>query len=682
MSSDGVQNAVVTEAVPQDVQAETTAVSAQNAGGNIEGHFAETKTESAETDIALAPSGVPENNSKTEDGVMDADTTQDTDARTGNDVVTAGDNSTSLEDTQPRESDAPVEEGNVVMEEEGDTNADAMNENSDKIVPTAATKAEEISEVKDGLEEETVTDTRNGATVEVKEDVAVEVKDDIEMEVKEEAETKDQQNPESEGNVEAGKEVGEGAAEIKENIIEEVKDDDVEAGKEVAEDVVEKIKENMENIIEEVKDSTEDPIEEVKENPVEKSINADKENSIEGKENSTEEAIEEVKENSTKGGEEETNDVPMETDEIKEDVIEVGKEDAVEEGKEDAIEDNKVVSMEIGKNAANENKEVTVIEIDEDSAPEDGSEKESPEHETDATPSKGRGRRSKKTHESPYSLRGETRRTRKVANHFEPVNYREERLKSSVITVPVGTGTQVKDIPNIKTKIEKLAIKDPTLTAAHKFLYGGRGNAARKVIKKQLLEFSGYLIADVKGQEKVEDDDTASEKFAARANKMTVPLLKIICDLFDIDRTQPGRKVALDREGITKRLLEFMAAPDIKLTNGGRLKDKKRGRASMTKSPKAKRSKKSEEVEVEVESDEEMEEEDEEEEEAVKEGGGKKLPTKKELRKFVRAYVTCFSMEKTTTKHLIQTASDKFDVDVSSKKKDILELLTAEMPSE
>jgi len=84
-----------------------------------------------------------------------------------------------------------------------------------------------------------------------------------------------------------------------------------------------------------------------------------------------------------------------------------------------------------------------------------------------------------------------------------------------------------------------------------------------------------------------------------------------------------------------------------------------------------------------MEEEEEEDEEEEEEKEEVGEGSrGKKMPTKRELRKFVKAYVTCFSMEKTTSKHLIQTASDKFDVDVSSKKKDILELLTAEMPSE
>jgi len=688
MSDDAVQNAVATEAAPQDIQAETTTnASAQNTGENIEGKLTETN--------------------KTEDGGVDADKTQDIDVPTGNDVEIAEEKSVNGDDTKLKESNATtVEEETVAIEGEGNTNADATDEDAEKIVSTGATEAEEIAEVKGDAKEENTTDTTNDATEEVKEDVAVEGKDGIEMEVEEELEKKDDVKSESETNV--------------------------EARKEVAEDVVEETKEN---IIEEVLENPiEDTIDAAKETPVDKSIDAVNENSTEeavegGKENSMEDAIDQVKENSMEDGIEETEDDPMEVEEIKDGVveevnkdvveevnkdvveevnkdvveevnkdvveevnkdIEEGKEDtveedvkdAVEEGKQDGIEDNKVVSMEVDEPAVNEKKEVTVIEID-DSAPEaeDDSKEESSEHEAVATPSKGRGRKAKKVHESPYSLRGATKRERKVADHFEPGNYREDRQKASNVTVQLGKGTKLKDIPSVRAKIDKLAIKDPTLLAAHKFLYGGRGSVARRVIKKQLLDFSGYLIADVKGQEKEEDDDTASEKFAARANRMTIPLLKIMCDLFDVDRSHPGRPSALDKEGIVGRLLDFMVAPDITLTNAGKPKAKKRGRPSISRSPKAKRSKKSEEIEVEVEYIED-EEEEEEEEDAPKGAEGKKMPSKKELQKFVRAYVTCFSMEKTTTKHLIQTASDKFDVDVASKRKDILELLTAEMPSE
>jgi len=528
MSDDAVQNAVATEAAPQDIQAETTTnASAQNTGENIEGKLTETN--------------------KTEDGGMDADKTQDIDVPTGNDVEIAEEKSVNGDDTKLKESNATtVEEETVAIEGEGNTNADATDEDAEKIVSTGATEAEEIAEVKGDAKEENTTDTTNDATEEVKEDVAVEGKDGIEMEVEEELEKKDDVKSESETNV--------------------------EARKEVAEDVVEETKEN---IIEEVLENPiEDTIDAAKETPVDKSIDAVNENSTEeavegGKENSTEDAIDQVKENSMEDGIEETEDDPMEVEEIKDGVveevntdvveevntdvveevnkdvveevnkdvveevnkdvveevnkdIEEGKEDtveedvkdAVEEGKQDGIEDNKVVSMEVDEPAVNEKKEVTVIEID-DSAPEaeDDSKEESSEHEAVATPSKGRGRKAKKVHESPYSLRGATKRERKVADHFEPGNYREDRQKASNVTVQLGKGTKLKDIPSVRAKIDKLAIKDPTLLAAHKFLYGGRGSVARRVIKKQLLDFSGYLIADVKGQEKEEDDDTASVCF-------------------------------------------------------------------------------------------------------------------------------------------------------------------------
>lgn len=223
------------------------------------------------------------------------------------------------------------------------------------------------------------------------------------------------------------------------------------------------------------------------------------------------------------------------------------------------------------------------------------------------------------------------------------------------------------------------------MAASHKFVYGGRGIVAKKLIKKQLFEFSGFLPADADGQEKVEDDNAILEKMKVRAQKMTVPLLKTICDIFDVDRQPEAGRAVLDKEGIIDKLLTFLASPDVKLTNRGKPKTKKRGRPSISKSPKPKKSKKSEVAEEVDVDDEEMEEEvnyENDEEEDADGTPGKKMPSKKELRKFVKAYVTCFSMEKTTTKHLIQTASDKFDVDVASKKKDILELLTHEMPTD
>lgn len=56
-----------------------------------------------------------------------------------------------------------------------------------------------------------------------------------------------------------------------------------------------------------------------------------------------------------------------------------------------------------------------------------------------------------------------------------------------------------------------------------------------------------------------------------------------------------------------------------------------------------------------------------------------KDPNDKQLRNWVRAYVRCFNLDKVTTKHALVTASDKFGVDLASKKSRIKELLTEEM---
>jgi hypothetical protein len=49
----------------------------------------------------------------------------------------------------------------------------------------------------------------------------------------------------------------------------------------------------------------------------------------------------------------------------------------------------------------------------------------------------------------------------------------------------------------------------------------------------------------------------------------------------------------------------------------------------------------------------------------------------KSLRRWVKAYVVCFNMDKATVKHAIETASDKFGVNKVSKK-DVLKLFLTE----
>jgi len=193
---------------------------------------------------------------------------------------------------------------------------------------------------------------------------------------------------------------------------------------------------------------------------------------------------------------------------------------------------------------------------------------------------------------------------------------------------------------------------------------------------------------------------------AARAYKMTTPLLKNLCDLFDIDRKPQSGKSTIDKDTMVDRLLDFLGAPSTELTRThkegqkerdkeGKTAGKKRARSTskepnLSKEPnpseepnpkkKGKKEAAQDVQEVCEDNGDDMDfDEDEEAEEEKSNQENNKMPSDKSLRKWVRAYVNCFDLDKATTKHAIATASSKFGMDLSSMKGRIKELLTEEM---
>lgn len=161
-------------------------------------------------------------------------------------------------------------------------------------------------------------------------------------------------------------------------------------------------------------------------------------------------------------------------------------------------------------------------------------------------------------------------------------------------------------------------------------------------------------------------------KFATRANKLTIPALKNMCDLFDIDRSA-GAGEKQDKEFLVDKLLDFLGEPDKKLTKTWINNNKKKAAAAARKEKEA--SKKSKKKRVEESSD----DDDEDGDDMYDEVDGKKMPTDKAIRRWVKAYVRCFNLDKATTKHAMETCSDKFGVDLSEKKTFIKQLLTEAM---
>lgn len=160
----------------------------------------------------------------------------------------------------------------------------------------------------------------------------------------------------------------------------------------------------------------------------------------------------------------------------------------------------------------------------------------------------------------------------------------------------------------------------------------------------------------------------------AKTYKMTVPLLKKICDFFAVDRASCNGKDAL-----VDVLLDFLGEPsEDKLKGSSAAAAKPKGGGASKKKGKSKKAE-----EEQDDDDDDYSDVGDEKVEAAAEGGDEDnsavMPSDDKLRKWVRAYVRCHNMKKSTIKHALEIAGDKFGVDLSEKKARLKELLTEEM---
>jgi hypothetical protein len=149
-----------------------------------------------------------------------------------------------------------------------------------------------------------------------------------------------------------------------------------------------------------------------------------------------------------------------------------------------------------------------------------------------------------------------------------------------------------------------------------------------------------------------------------------------------VDRSQEDGK-QLTKEDLIDNLLDFLGAPDEDLTKASKKKSTKKTSTKKTRGPAKKKTTRSKGKKEEEENDDEEEEAEEEDEppdySVVNEAKKGEMPSDVALQQWVRAYVACFDMDSATTTHAIATASEKFGVDMTSKKSRIKEILTVEM---
>jgi len=262
----------------------------------------------------------------------------------------------------------------------------------------------------------------------------------------------------------------------------------------------------------------------------------------------------------------------------------------------------------------------------------------------------------------------------------------DESKKPVDFDVPKGSGTTFQDLECIQDSVSSKNTKDHQVIvdAFHKFLYSGQPLKLRgqkkvpiKTAQMHILQFSGFegLVGVDHTPEEIK------EKYEEKCNSATIPLLKAFCDLLCLDRSGCTTKIAL-----TNRLLGFLESPEESKIKQSYINALKKKRKAMEKSSKEDKKQKNKKVKKEKNMEEESDGESEDDasnngEADIEEIDGVSFPTEKWVRKWVRAYLSCFNTDNVTTKHAIATASNKFGVDfnVTEKKNQLKEIIAEEI---
>ena len=187
---------------------------------------------------------------------------------------------------------------------------------------------------------------------------------------------------------------------------------------------------------------------------------------------------------------------------------------------------------------------------------------------------------------APATVGGRAKRERKTVKAFNPEEYVEEKKEVVILD---GSGDKLEDIPNVVENFKAVTWSDPHLKMLYSLVFGGRGK--KKEFKKHLLEFSGLVYAE--GTDKEEE----REKMKDKMYKLTMPELKAVMDLVDVNRSGDSFKLgegkSAGKEEHCQRLLEWLEKPHASGKKKGALVKKSSGkRKSSGSAASAKKEKK------------------------------------------------------------------------------------------
>ncbi|PVD23433.1 hypothetical protein C0Q70_16702 [Pomacea canaliculata] len=210
--------------------------------------------------------------------------------------------------------------------------------------------------------------------------------------------------------------------------------------------------------------------------------------------------------------------------------------------------------------------------------------------------------------ERPVVLTSGKREKKKVERLSMSINMPSSEKKK--VEIQEGAGTKLGDCPRIEFKLGQTKAMD--LKSLHRLLFNRAGSNTE--VKKNIRQFSGFVFSK---------EDKEYEKRVTALNKMTIPQLKQICEVLDIERSG-AKPVVVDR------IMDFLMKPS---SSGMKVPQKKKRKSKSSgegdrKSTKRKRSpkkdskskaKKDTVSDISDSDEEEEENEDEEEEEKEKE---------------------------------------------------------------
>jgi protein DEK len=170
--------------------------------------------------------------------------------------------------------------------------------------------------------------------------------------------------------------------------------------------------------------------------------------------------------------------------------------------------------------------------------------------------------------EQPVVLEEGCKREKKKVQRLEVTPTQKERK----LEIVEGTGTKLGDIPRVELQIQKTHAED--LKPLHRLLFDRLGATA--TLKKSVRQFSGFTFSE---------NSPEFEKKTEKLSKFTNAMLKVICEVLDIERK--GKK-----DEIINRIMHFLLEP----TSSGKSlptpgSGKKRRRSSTTKKSAGKKAK-------------------------------------------------------------------------------------------